>query len=126
MRQQQQVCSLPALLPQADTLTRHFLSQFMHAFQGQRGQDMQLRILQAIETTAARTGTAPEAVARALVESGLRAPRGGFPGRFVALVEGNAAAPKWNLRAITPQQRELLDFWGASAATCYKRARRCH
>jgi len=125
MRQQSQNFSLPTLPRKADTLTRHFLIQFMHEFQSQRGKDPHFRIYAAIESTAAKTGAPPETVARALVESGLRAARESFPGKFVAAVEKGGAAPKWNLASTTEQQRELLSFWNASV-TDYRRARRYH
>lgn len=125
MRQQNQNFSLPALTGNADTLTRHFLTQFMHEFQRQRGKDTYFRIYSAIENTAAKTGSPPEVVARALVESGLRATRESFPGKFVATVEKNGASPKWNMTAATEQQRELLSFWNAGVPD-YRRERRYH
>lgn len=125
MKQQLQNISLPALTGNADTLTRHFLTQFMHEFQRQRGKDTYFRIYAAIESTAARTGSPPEAVARALVESGLRAARESFPRKFVAAVEKGGAAPKWNIASTTEQQRELLSYWNAGV-TDYRRERRCH
>ncbi|MEZ0223648.1 MAG: hypothetical protein ACAH83_03780 [Alphaproteobacteria bacterium] len=125
MRQQLQNVSLPTLTGNADTLTRHFLTQFMHEFQRQRGKDTYFRIYAAIESTAAKTGSPPEAVARALVESGLRATRESFPGKFVAAVEKNSTAPKWNISATTEQQRELLSYWNAGV-TDYRRERRYH
>jgi hypothetical protein len=126
MRQQLQNVSLPALSGDADTLTRHFLTQFMHEFQRQRGKDTYFRIYAAIESTAAKTGTPPEVVARALVESGLRAARESFPGKFVATVEKRSTEPRWNIGAATEQQRELLDFWNAGSAPDYRRERRYH
>ncbi|TAL34847.1 MAG: hypothetical protein EPN97_08275 [Alphaproteobacteria bacterium] len=125
MRQQLQNVSLPALSGNADTLTRHFLTQFMHELQRQRGKDAYFRIYAAIESTAAKTGTPPEVVARALVESGLRAARESFPGKFVAAVEKRGTEPKWNIAAATEQQRELLEFWNADV-TDYRRERRFH
>jgi hypothetical protein len=112
---QQQPYALPALPPQADTLTIHFLNQFMHEFQSQKIGDANLRIYTAIEQTAGKTGSAPEVVARALVESGLRAARESFPHKFVQTVEHNSVTPRWNLKSATEQQRELLSFWRARA-----------
>ncbi len=108
---QQQTYALPVLPPQADTLTIHFLTQFMHEFQCQKLGDANLRIYTAIEQTAGKTGSAPEVVARALVESGLRAARESFPHKFVQTVEHSAETPRWNVRSATAQQRELLSFW---------------
>lgn len=123
----QDTYALPSLTAQADTLTRHFLMQFMHEFQKQREANTGLRIYKAIESTAGKTGNSPEVVARALVETGLRAERHSFPEKFITLVESNALTPRWNIGAITPHQRELLDFWGVKAvANGYKRARRYH
>ena len=120
--------SLPALPPQADTLTKHFCTHFLHEFQSSRGTDSYFRIYTAIEKTASKTGNAPDVVARALVESGLRAAKESFPGSFVNAIEQRRATPNWNLAAATPQQRELLNFWGFAAekSTDYKRARRYH
>ena len=87
--------------------------------------DTYFRIYTAIEKTANKTGSPPEVVARALVESGLRAAKESFPGNFVAQVEKNSHAPKWNLTSTTEQQRELLSFWNASV-TDYRRERRYH
>lgn len=112
---QQQPYALPALPPQADTLTIHFLTQFMHEFQSQKLGDANLRIYTAIEQTAGKTGSPPEIVARALVESGLRAARESFPHKFVQTVEHNADTPRWNVKSATQQQRELLSFWRARA-----------
>jgi hypothetical protein len=126
MRHQPQSYALPALNSNADTLTRHFLTQFLHEFQSQRGPDTYFRIYTAIEKTAAKTGSPPEIVARCLVESGLRAARESFPGKFVASVEKNALAPKWNLNSTTEQQRELLSFWNAGAVVEQRRKRRYH
>jgi hypothetical protein len=125
MKQQPQTFSLPALTGNADTLTRHFLTQFLHEFQRQRGRDTYFRIYAAIENTAAKTGSAPEVVARALVESGLRASRESFPGKFVAAVERNETTPRWNIVSMTEQQRELLNFWNAGVPD-YRRERRYH
>ena len=125
MRQQPQTFALPALQGDADTLTRHFLSQFLHEFQRQRGKDTYFRIYTAIENTAAKTGSPPEVVARALVESGLRAAKESFPGKFVANVEKGSHAPKWNIVSTTEQQRELLSFWNAGV-TDYRRERHYH
>ena len=125
MRQQMQTFSLPALQGNPDTLTRHFLTQFLHEFQRQKGTDTYFRIYAAIENTAAKTGTAPDVVARALVESGLRAARESFPGSFVATVEKNAHAPRWNIVSTTEQQRELLSFWNAGVSD-YRRERKLH
>ena len=125
MRQQPRSFSLPALHGNADTLTRHFLTQFLHEFQSQRGTDTYFRIYTAIEKTANKTGSPPEIVARALVESGLRAAKESFPGKFVAQVEKNNNSPKWNLTSTTEQQRELLEFWNAGV-TDYRRERRYH
>jgi hypothetical protein len=124
MRQPQSF-SLPALNGNADTLTKHFLTQFLHEFQRQRGRDHYYRIYAAIENTAAKTGNAPEVVARSLVESGLRAARESFPGKFVETVERNARAPRWNILSMTAQQRDLLNFWN-TPATDYRQARRYH
>lgn len=121
---QQQAYTLPALQPAADTLARHFCSQFMHEFQRQPAQDSWYRILTAIETTAKKTGNAPEVVARALVENGLRASKESFPEKFVSAVEDGLAMPRWNIGAVTPQQRELTQFWGVSPAIGYKKASR--
>ncbi len=125
---QQQPYALPAIPPQADTLTRHYLMQFMHEFQRQKMGDAHLRIYTAIEQTAGKTGSAPEVVARALVESGLRAARDSFPHKFVQTVEHNAVTPRWNVQSATQQQRELLNFWGSPAPALkgYKRAYRYH
>jgi hypothetical protein len=125
MRQQLQNVSLPTLAGNADTLTRHFLTQFMYEFQRQRGKDTYFRIYAAIESTAAKTGSPPEVVARALVESGLRAARESFPGKFVAAVEKSDAAPKLSIASTTEQQRELLSYWNAGV-TDYRRERRYH
>jgi hypothetical protein len=117
--------SLPAVTGNADTLTRHFLTQFLYEFRSQRGRDSYYRIYTAIENTAKKTGNAPEVVARALVESGLRAARESFPGSFVETVEKKSAEPQWNIGALTPQQRELMSFWN-TPATDYKPVRRYH
>jgi len=116
---------LPSLPATADTLTRHFYTQFMHEFQSGRETDSYFRIYTAIEKTAAKTGNAPEVVARALVESGLRAAKESFPGKFVATIEGGRKAPRWNIAAMTPQQRELISFWSQNL-TGYKQGRRYH
>jgi len=124
---QQPAYSLPAQPPAgADTLTIHFLNQFMHEFQSQRGKDTYLRIYTAISQTATKSGNAPEVVARALVESGLRASRESFPGKFVETIEKKHMTPKWEIASVTPQQRELLEFWGVSPrpANGYTQARR--
>ncbi len=126
MRQQPQNFSLPALNTNADTLTRHFLTQFLHEFQRQRGRDTYFRIYAAIENTAAKTGSPPEIVARALVESGLRAAKESFPGKFVATLENSCHAPKWNLASTTEQQRELLSFWNAGVSDYRRERRRYH
>lgn len=117
--------SLPVLDAGADTLARHFWSQFMHEFQRQPDVNPELRIQTAIEATAQRTRSTPEAVARTLVESGLCAARKSFPEAFVAQIESRRSRPKWDLAAITPRQRELLDFWGRNPMD-YKPARRFH
>ena len=124
MRQPQNF-SLPALNGNADTLTRHFLTQFLHEFRCQRGKDSYYRIYAAIESTAKKTGSAPELVARSLVESGLRAARESFPGKFVETVEKKSQEPHWNISAMTQQQRALLEFWN-TPVTDYRRARRFH
>ena len=122
-----QAFSLPSLPANADTLTRHFFSQFMLEFQSQRSTDSYFRIYTAIEKTASKTGNAPEVVARALVESGLRASRECFPRNFITAIEKNSVMPKWNFHAMTPQQRELLSFWSAGQnLTGYKQGRRYH
>ncbi|MDF3023530.1 MAG: hypothetical protein K0R10_891 [Alphaproteobacteria bacterium] len=95
---QQQPYALPALPPQADTLTIHFLNQFMHEFQ----------------------------MARALVETGLRAARESFPHKFVQTVEHNAVTPRWNLKSATEQQRQLLSFWRARAPANVRDYRRAY
>lgn len=123
----QEAYALPALTSGADTLTRHFLMQFMHEFQRQRQTNAGLRIYKAIESTAGKTGSSPEAVARALVETGLRAERHSFPEKFITLVESSALTPRWNISALTSHQRELLDFWRTvPAVSDYKRVRRYH
>lgn len=81
------------------------------------------RILAAISATALRTRSTPEAVARTLVESGLTAERSSFPKAFVAQIETRRSSPKWDIDAITPRQRELLDFWNRVPMD-YKPARR--
>ena len=119
--------SLPTTPQQADTLTKHFCTHFLHEFQSSRGTDSYFRIYTAIEKTASKTGNAPEVVARALVESGLRASKESFPGSFVSAIEQRRATPHWNLAAATPQQRELLRFWGVTPeykTSDYKRAAR--
>lgn len=123
---QQQAYALPALQSGADTLSMHFLTQFMHEFQAQRGDDAYLRIHAAILQTATKSGNAPEVVARALVEQGLRASRESFPGKFVETIEKKGGMPKWNISAVTKQQRELLEFWAVSPlpASGYRQARR--
>ncbi|MEZ0259875.1 MAG: hypothetical protein ACAH80_02635 [Alphaproteobacteria bacterium] len=122
--------SLPILEVQADTLTQHFWSQFMHEFQRQRDINPEARILAAISATALRTRSTPEAVARTLVESGLCASRASFPKAFVVQIESRCLRPKWDIGAITLRQRELLDFWNRSSmsysSTDYKPARRFH
>ncbi len=119
--------SLPSLPANADTLTRHFYAQFMLEFQSQRTTDSYFRIYTAIEKTASKTGNAPEIVARALVESGLRASRESFPRQFIASIEKRSVMPKWNLNAMTPQQRELMSFWTEGQnLTGYKQGRRFH
>ncbi|HYD17170.1 MAG TPA: hypothetical protein VEF76_01660 [Patescibacteria group bacterium] len=125
---QQQPYALPHAVPQADTLTKHFLMQFMHEFQRQKAPVAEARIYAAIEQTAGKTGSAPEVVARALVESGLRAPRDSFPHKFVQNVEHSAVQPKWTPKAATEQQRELVHFWWSqdNATTGYKRGYRFH
>jgi hypothetical protein len=123
---QQQPYALPALPPQADTLTIHFLNQFMHEFQSQKIGDANLRIYTAIEKTAGKTGSAPEVVARALVETGLRAARESFPHKFVQTVEHNAVTPRWNLKSATEQQRQLLSFWRARAPANVRDYRRAY
>jgi hypothetical protein len=117
--------SLPVLAVQADTLTQHFWSQFMHEFQRQRDTHPEARILAAISATAQRTRSTPEAVARTLVESGLCAGRACFPKAFVLQIESRRMRPKWDIGAITPRQRELLDFWSRPSMD-YIPARRFH
>lgn len=97
----------------------------MHEFQSQRETDSYFRIYTAIEKTAAKTGNTPEVVARALVESGLRAAKESFPGKFVANIEGSRVSPRWNIGGMTPQQRELISFWSQNV-TGYKQGRRYH
>lgn len=124
---QQQAYSLPAQPPAgAGTLTIHFLNQFMHEFQRQRGDEAHLRIYAAISQTAVKSGSAPEAVARALVESGLRASKESFPGAFIEAIEKKQMSPQWEIASVTKQQRELLEFWGVSPlpASGYRQARR--
>lgn len=123
---QQQPYALPALPPQADTLTIHFLTLFMHEFQRQKLGDANLRIYTAIEQTAGKTGSAPEVVARALVESGLRAARESFPHKFVQTVEHNAVTPRWNVKSATEQQRQLLSFWRCRAPANVRDYRRAY
>lgn len=126
--------ALPTPATGADTLTKHFCTHFLHEFQRQRTKEHYFRIYTAIEKTAAKTGNAPDVVARALVESGLRASKDAFPGSFVTAIEQRREMPRWNLAAMTPQQRELMHFWSAAGAyrsgeykpTDYKRARRYH
>jgi hypothetical protein len=125
MRQPQNF-ALPALPANADTLTRHFLTQFLHEFQKQRSTDTYFRIYTAIENTAAKTGSPPEIVARCLVESGLRAARESFPGKFVAAVEKNRHVPTWNLTSATEQQRELLSYWNAGVSDYRRERKRYH
>lgn len=117
--------SLPVLDAAADTLARHFWSQFMHEFQRQPDMNPGQRILAAISATALRTRSTLEAVARTLVESGLTAERSSFPKAFVAQIETRRSRPKWDIDAITPRQRELLDFWNRVPMD-YKPARRFH
>ena len=121
--------ALPNPATGADTLTKHFCTHFLHEFQSLRTKESYFRIYTAIEKTAAKTGNAPDVVARALVESGLRASKESFPGSFVSAIEQRREMPRWNLAAMTPQQRELMHFWGVSTeykASDYKRARRYH
>lgn len=118
--------TLPALPATADTLSIHFYTQFMHEFQRQRNADPYFRIYAAIESTAKKSGNAPDVVARSLVESGLRASKESFPGSFVATIEQSSAEPTWHISAATPQQRELAASWGIVPASGYKRARRYH
>lgn len=122
---QQPAFSLPILDAAADTLARHFWSQFMHEFQRQPDINPGTRIFAAICATAQRTRSTPEAVARTLVESGLCAGRDSFPKAFVAQIEARRARPKWDIGAITQRQRELLDFWTRPSMD-YKPARRFH
>lgn len=103
--------SLPTPPEGANTLTLHFCKTFMHEFQSLRGADDYYRIYLAIEKTAARSGHAPELVAKTLVENGLRAGRESFPGRFVTAIESGARMPHWAAPVSGENHRELLSFW---------------
>jgi hypothetical protein len=109
------VC-LPVLGKNADTLTRHFHAEFMHAFQGQRGDDETRRVFAAIAGAAQNTGAAPETVAGVLVDSGLRAARQSFPEKFVRTLEGESLAPDWNIAGLSAAQRELAQHWRQNAS----------
>lgn len=117
--------SLPVLDSGADTLTRHFHAEFMHAFHAQRGMDEERRIYSAIETTARKTGTAPDVVAKTLVDSGLRAGRKSFPHSFITAIENGKPSPSWNIAGLSTHQQELAQAWQKSAlAKTHKAATR--
>lgn len=99
-----------------DTLTRHFHSQFMHEFHALRRKDAHYRIFLAIENTAKKTGHTFDAVAKVLVENGLRADREAFTGEFIDTLKGSGKQkrglpPVWAINSMTTAQRELVAFW---------------
>ena len=95
----------------ADTMSRHYHAEFMQAFYTRTCKDLGLRILMAIENTAERTGSAPEAVARALVECGLRAPKEFLPEKFAGSIEKTARDPDIYRARLSVSQKELLQSW---------------
>ncbi len=95
----------------ADTLTRHYHAEFMHAFYAAAYKDSGLRILTAVEKAAARTGSAPEAVARTLVECGLRAPKEWLPEKFTTALERTVRDPDIYRARLSSAQKELLQSW---------------
>lgn len=96
----------------ADTLTRHYHSEFMHTFYGlSHCKDSWARVYIAIGRTAEKTGSAPEAIARALVECGLRAPREFFPEKFVEALEKALKEPGGHRTRLSSAQKELLKSW---------------
>ncbi|MBI1214901.1 MAG: hypothetical protein GC185_03665 [Alphaproteobacteria bacterium] len=116
--------SLPVLAATADTLTRHFHAEFMHAFQSRRESDTQQRVYHAIVLTGQKTGAPPETVAKTLVDSGLRAGKESFPQAFVSAIENSKPAPSWNIAGLTPQQAELVAQWKENAPPPQKRPAR--
>lgn len=109
------------ILPQpdefADTLTRHYHAEFMHSFYALSSKSGWQRVSEAIRRTAENTGSAEEAVARSLVECGLRAPREFLPEKFVGALEKTARDPDVYRARLSNAQKELLQGWGAFPLT---------
>lgn len=106
-----QTIALPALDGKADTLSRHFYAQFMHAFHAARGKTDETRILRAIETTAKKTGAAADIVAKTLVDCGLRAGQESFPPAFVTAVETGKPSSHWKTATLSAAQHALAQRW---------------
>lgn len=114
------VMAAPFTLPSpdefADTLARHYHAEFMHAFYALSSKSGWQRMSGAIRRAAENTGSAEEAVARSLVECGLRAPREYLPEKFVNALEKIARDPDVYRARLSPAQKELLQGWGAAPA----------
>lgn len=103
--------NLPAVPEKGSALELHFCKTFLHQFSTLRGRDDNHRIYTAIEKTAALSGHAPEAVAKVLVEQGLRAARESFPEGFISAIESGARLPHWAAPVSRENHRDLLGFW---------------
>jgi hypothetical protein len=98
----------------ADTLTRRYHAEFMHSFYALAGKTGWQRVSEAIRRAAENTGSAEEAVARGLVECGLRAPREFLPEKFVNALERTARDPDVYRARLSNAQKELLRDWKAA------------
>lgn len=103
--------SLPHPPLGTNALSVHFCKTFLRQFHSLHGSDDK-RICTAIEKTAALSGHAPEAVAKTLVENGLRAGRDCFPEAFVMQMEKGKHLPIWAMPVKAQHHHELLDLWG--------------